>query len=138
MRWAGRISNVGLDVLPILDLANDFLNLPIGWSELNGIAKSVERYRSRWISQGRFYSIEDARIHGIKSGKARRKRSMNRDKHIIYLANEGVSHGSIAEWANVTRRRIGQIIKRDFNADGRVIPGDIPTQRFWGGSELHR
>ena len=60
----------------------------------------MERYRRRWIKQGRFYSKAEqtawGRKRGIRSGQARRKRTQDRDQAIVQAVVSGQSMRSIA------------------------------------------
>ena len=73
MEWAGSPANVGCDVLTIALTLNLQFEPPLPVDEVEGIAKSVERYRARWT----FYTPEQrtlwGRERGIRSGKVRRK-----------------------------------------------------------------
>ena len=56
MKWAGSPANIGREVLAVARATNDGLDVPLGDSEVAGLAKSVERYRRSWIAKGRFYT----------------------------------------------------------------------------------
>ena len=88
MKWAGSPANVDLPVLPAAmavyqDIVAKFPAAGHSFTPAGvaGIAKSVERYRKRWIEQGRFYTEDQRRAwgreRGLKggpaSGVARRK-----------------------------------------------------------------
>ena len=82
MKWAGSPANLGVPVLTALmainaKVARKHGKPPLDAAEVSGIAKSVERYRAKWVAQGKFYSEADrsawGRERGIKSGQARRK-----------------------------------------------------------------
>ena len=60
MKWAGSPSNLAFEVLPAALAANveHFSSHRLGpllYGDVQALAKSVERYRRRWISQGRFW-----------------------------------------------------------------------------------
>ena len=86
MKWAGSPAHLGVPVLSALvvinaEVARKHGKPPLDATEVSGIARSVERYRSKWIKQGRFYTQAErsawGRAMGLKgglaSGKARRK-----------------------------------------------------------------
>ena len=86
MKWAGSPDNLGVPVLTALMAINAEVSRkhgkpPLGAGEVEGIARSVERYRSGWIAAGRFYTEAErsawGRERGLKgglaSGKVRRK-----------------------------------------------------------------
>ena len=82
MTWAGSPANLGVPVLPALmtinaKVASKHGKPPLDPGELSGIARSVERYRARWVAEGRFYTDAEraawGRERGIRSGESRRK-----------------------------------------------------------------
>ena len=79
MKWAGSPANIGREVVAVARATNDGLDVPLGDSEVAGIAKSVERYRRSWIAKGRFYTEAEREAWGcalgLRSGLARRKGS---------------------------------------------------------------
>ena len=66
-------------MLAVARATNDGLDVPLGDSEVAGLAKSVERYRRSWIAKGRFYTEAEREAWGcalgLRSGLARRKGS---------------------------------------------------------------
>ena len=95
MKWAGSPANIGLDVLAVARARNYGSPLPMGDSEVAGLAKSVERYRARWIAEGRFYTEAErkawGRSMGLQSAVVRRAANAERDIRIIegYAAGYG-------------------------------------------------
>ena len=79
MKWAGSPANIGREVVAVARATNDGLDVPLGDSEVAGLAKSVERYRRSWIAKGRFYTEAEREAWGcalgLRSGLARRKGS---------------------------------------------------------------
>ncbi len=82
MKWAGSPKNLKLPVFVALMAVNEDVARVHGKpslepSEVAGIARSVERYRQRWIEQDLFYSEAErsawGRERGIRSGVSRRK-----------------------------------------------------------------
>ena len=84
MKWAGSPDNLNFPVLPALmsiyrKIEDAFPathhSFPV--SEVRGLARSVERYRTTWIKQGKFYTVEErkawGRARGLKAGVSRRK-----------------------------------------------------------------
>ena len=53
MRWAGSPENLGAPVLGEAHRLNDGFEHPLDPPEVAGISRSVERYRRKWIKQGR-------------------------------------------------------------------------------------
>ena len=86
MKWAGSPANIGREVVAVARATNDGLDVPLGDSEVAGLAKSVERYRRSWIAKGRFYTEAEREAWGcalgLRSGLARRKSTAARNKSI--------------------------------------------------------
>ena len=133
MRWAGSPANLGAPVLEEARTVNDGLQYPLGTSEVAGIARSVERYRRKWIKQGRFYSMEErtawGRERGIKSGEIRRQRTQERDRAIVQLALAGESNSAIARVIGVDRKMIRHVLRRDAPLFSRPAP--LTETRPW-------
>ena len=72
MLWAGSPFNLEFEVLAVARATNDGLDVPLGDSEVAGLAKSVERYRRSWIAKGRFYTPEQREAWGAFPGPAKR------------------------------------------------------------------
>ena len=71
MKWAGSPANIGCEVLAVARATNDGLDVPLGDSEVAGLAKSVEGYRDGWIAKGRFYTEAEREAWGRSLGLAR-------------------------------------------------------------------
>ena len=82
MKWAGSPANIGREVVAVARATNDGLDVPLGDSEVAGLAKSVERYRRSWIAKGRFYTEAEREAWGcalgLRSGLVRRKGTAGR------------------------------------------------------------
>ena len=133
MTWAGSPANLGVPVLTALmainaEVARKHGKSPLDAGEVSGIAKSVERYRARWVAQGKFYSEADrsawGRERGIKSGQARRERTETRDREIIQDRVAGMS-----------LREIGRKHQCSYEAVRRIIVRDAPLLGV--STELH-
>ena len=63
------------------------LDVPLGDSEVAGLAKSVERYRRSWIAKGRFYTEAEREAWGcalgLRSGLVKRKDTAGRDQLML-------------------------------------------------------
>ena len=72
-----------------------FLGSPRGTlprREVGWIAASVDRYRARWIEEGRYHADPEKQAErGRRSGVARRRRNALRDAHIRDLRAAGHS-----------------------------------------------
>ena len=126
MKWAGSPANLTLAVLPMLLALNQDLPLPLDQDEAEGIARSVERYRRRWIAEGRFYSAEQreawGRRLGRKGGEKRRERLAERDAEILELHRQGVGKREIARRFGLMQSTVQWIIRRDAHL--------VPEERF--------
>ena len=133
MRWAGSPANLASPVFPEARRVNDGYDVPLDAPEVAGIARSVERYRRRWIKQGRFYSKVErmawGRERGIKSGEARRKRTAERDRAIVQLALAGTTQRAIARVTGVDEKMVRHILRRDAPLFGR--PASLTETRPW-------
>ena len=140
MKWAGSPANLGSPVLDEATVVNDGLKFPLGLSEVAGIARSVERYRRRWIQQGKFYSMAErtswGRERGIKSGEVRRKRTQERDRAIVQLALAGESNSVIARVIGVDRKMVRHVLRRDAPLFGRPAP--LTQTRPWEAEGISR
>ena len=102
MKWAGRAANQDLPTLPAAmaiyrETCSSYPAAahPFPVREVEGIARSVDRYRRRWKEQGRYYSEAErrawGRARGIRSGRARRRQTEARDRAILQDRLAGLS-----------------------------------------------
>ena len=145
MRWAGSPANL---VTPVFDEAhrvNDGFDVPLDPPEVAGIARSVERYRRRWIRQGRFWgpgnstydhSSEAQAKRGQKSGLARRKRTAERDQAIIQAVTVGQSQRQVARVFGLSHTAVEKIIERDAPLFARHAP--LTATRPWEAEGISR
>ena len=133
MRWAGSAANLDHPVAPLLHTRNveEYAPTPAGAlpvREVDGIARSVERYRRQWIARGKFYSAEEAREWGSRAGQRggarRRARTSARDAYIVARVAAGATHAQVAAEEGLTRYAVGKIIAREA---GHLQP----AQRSW-------
>ena len=122
MRWAGSASNLGVPVWLEAHRFNDGMADPLDPPEVGGIARSVERYRRKWIKQGRFWgpgnssydhSSEAQAKRGQKSGLARRKQTEGRDAGIVHAWLCGTSIHALSRLHSLDRKGIRYILDRD-------------------------
>ena len=122
MKWAGSPANRGVPVLSALMAINAEVSRkhgkpPLDQGEVVGIAKSVERYRKRWIATGRFYTEAErsawGQTRGIRSGQARRKRTEARDLAIIQDVLKDRSIRSVAREHGLSDFAVRYIVARD-------------------------
>ena len=145
MRWAGSPANLDAPVLAEALEVNDGFKFPMGVSEVAGIARSVERYRRKWISQGRFWgpgkssydhSSEAQAKRGKKSGQARRQRTEGRDQIIVQAVTSGQSMRAVARAYGVDEKSIRKIMDRD--APLFAGPTPLTETRPWEAEGLSR
>ena len=140
MRWAGSPANLASPVFDEAHRVNDGFDVPLDPPEVAGIARSVERYRRRWIKQGKFYSMAErtswGRERGIKSGEVRRKRTKERDRAIVQLALAGESNSTIARGIGVDRKMVRHVLRRDAPLFGRPAP--LTETRPWEAEGISR
>ena len=114
MKWAGSPANIGREVVAVARATNDGLDVPLGDSEVAGLAKSVERYRRSWIAKGRFYTEAEREAWGcalgLRSGLARRKGTAARNKSI---REDPRINAELASEHGLTMRQIQRIRKQN-------------------------
>ena len=122
MKWAGSPVNLGVPVVATLMAINAEVGQkhgkpPLDAGEVSGIAKSVERYRTRWIAAGRFYTEAERSAwghdRGVRSGQARRKRTKARDREIVRDRVAGMSLRTIAAKHGIDYRAAWHVLNRD-------------------------
>ena len=140
MRWAGSPANLGVPVLDEALGVNDGFKFPLGVSEVAGIARSVERYRRKWIKQGKFYTKAQrtawGRERGIKSGEARRQRTQDRDQAIVQAVTGGQSQRHVAREYGLSHTAVEKIMERD--APLFAGPTSLTETRPWEAEGLSR
>ena len=106
MKWAGSRHHLEAPVLPIAERLNRDFVFPLPFPEVAGIARSVERYRRRWIAEGRFYgeeSVRDWHRRGQRASvQARRLNNTDRDAKIR------VAHQLLGLGVRSTARILGE------------------------------
>ena len=142
MRWAGSPANLGAPVLGEAHQVNDGFEFPLDPPEVAGIARSVERYRRRWIKRGQFGPVGDAertswgRERGVKSGQARRKRTKERDQAIVQAVVSGQSTHAVAREHGVDQSTIVRVVGRD--APLFACPAPLTLTRPWEAEGVSR
>ena len=120
MTWAGSSANAGIEVLTAAHVQNEhYRDHPLGpldLGELEDVARSVERYRARWVARGRFYSEAEreawGRARGRASGAARRGRTTERDAAIARDRVAGATIRALAERYGIGRTAVHHILNR--------------------------
>ena len=140
MRWAGSPENLGAPVLGESHRVNDGFKHPLNPPEVAGISRSVERYRRKWIKQGRFYSKAQrtawGRERGIRSGQARRKRTEGRDAKVVQAVTGGQSTRSVARDHGLRLSTVQNVLKRDAPLFARSAP--LTLTRPWEAEGVSR
>ena len=122
MKWAGSPANIGREVLAVGRATNDGLDVPLGDSEVAGLAKSVEGYRDGWIAKGRFYTEAEreawGRVLGVRggpaSGASRRKGTAGRDQLMLGGGSMGkrLTQAQIAALHGVSQPTVCYVMRR--------------------------
>ena len=123
MKWAGSPANIGREVLAVGRATNDGLDVPLGDSEVAGLAKSVERYRDGWIAKGRFYTEAEreawGRSMGLQSAMVRRVAKAGRDARIVEGHRAGLSTRKLARLFNLSQQGVWHVLQRDLQGGDR-------------------
>lgn len=109
MRFAGRRSNAEVPLFPVCEALNGEFDVPLPLSEVRSITKSVSRYRSKWLAQGKYRNTENQRRRGILSGKARRKRNAERDRRIVQMMREGATVREVAWVIGTSKSTVSRV-----------------------------
>ena len=117
LKWAGSPANIEREVLGAARAANDDLDVPLSDGEVSAISKSVERYRSKWITEGRFYTEAERRAWasamGLQSAVVRRAAKASRDQFIMAGRSQGMSLRQLARSFKLSINAIQNVIRRD-------------------------
>ena len=116
IRWSGKPENMVNDVLAAAHVVNQTFSPRLPDAEVAATARSVHRYRARWIIQGRYYTAAQSRLwgreRGIKSGAARRKLTHDRDKAIVQAVEGGRSLRDVGREYGLTAEGVRKITIR--------------------------
>ena len=116
MKWAGSPCNLKVEVIAVARAANDGLDVPLGDSEVAGLAKSVDRYRRSWIAKGRFYTEAEreawGRSLGLQSAVARRNANADRDRRIREVYAAGWSQRHLAKLFKMSQHGVWKVLQR--------------------------
>ena len=131
MKWAGSPANIGREVLAVARVTNDGLDVPLGDSEVAGLAKSVEGYRDGWIAKGRFYTEAEreawGRVLGVRggpaSGASRRKGTAGRDQLMLGGGSMGkrLTQAQIAALHGVSQPTVSYVMRRAGHSNAARI-----------------
>ena len=131
MKWAGSPANIGREVLAVARVTNDGLDVPLGDSEVAGLAKSVERYRRSWIAKGRFYTEAEREAWGCAlgvrggpaSGASRRKGTAGRDQLMLGGGSMGkrLTQAQIAALHGVSQQTVSYVVLRAGHSNAARI-----------------
>ena len=125
MKWAGSPLNLGVPVRSEAHRVNRTFRVPLDPPEVRGLSRSVERYRRKWIKQGRFWGpgnssydhsseaqAKRGKAGGKKSGLARRNRTEGRDQAIVQALAAGLSQRAVADQYGVSRGVVQHVARR--------------------------
>lgn len=121
VKWAGKPENRKVPVLTAAHSVNAEIGrshgkIPLPHSELIQVARSVERYRREWVTEGGFYSAEERRLWAqrrqSKGVVNRRMRGDldNRDRAIQQDYLQGMKQRSLADKYSLSQGRVSRII----------------------------
>lgn len=155
MKWAGLRSNLDRPVLGYLsgwDAEHNSPRLPL--SEVAGVARSIERIRSRWAARAATdpkgwhrpdwlaRCQDNGRKGGHASGKARRAATAPRDARIAAMASQGLSRRQIAARTGLSVGGVCYVLNRphqptpDAATTGRTPPNTATHPRAAKQREL--
>ena len=120
MSWAGRRANEHCSVLAMLNATNEATySDPLPFSEVSGIARSVERYRRQWIAAGWAHrpawlakQRAKAKRAAKVSGRVRGARAALRAEKARALRSEGLTQREIAERLGCSQQSISSYLRR--------------------------
>ena len=131
MKWAGSPANIGREVLAVGRATNDGLDVPLGDSEVAGLAKSVEGYRDGWIAKGRFYTEAEREAWGrslgirggLANGASRRKGTAGRDQLMLGGGSMGkrLTQAQIAALHGVSQQTVSYVVLRAGHSNAARI-----------------
>lgn len=113
MRFAGSWSNRDADLWERGSQINNLFDFPLPNNEVRSTVRSVERYRSNWIAQGRYYDhgSEAQSERGIRSGAARRRAVVQRDVEILRMRLEGAYLDEIVAEMGISWRTVQRLFE---------------------------
>ena len=116
LKWAGSPANLARDVLTIALTLNLGFDPPLPVDEVEGIAKSVERYRARWT----FYTPEQITLwaqgrqrRGVENRRLRNKLDQ-RDAKIVEAVQLGRSYRDVGRDFGVKKSTVYRVVSRAF------------------------
>ena len=117
MRWAG--SHPVGDLAWRADVLNATLAIPLPASEVGDTVRSVERYRRQWSERGwhrpAWIARQSARGKrgGEASGRARRRRTVERDADILWRCSIGEGIRAVARRFGIYPAAVRHVLRRD-------------------------
>lgn len=146
MKWAGSEANLGAPVLAVLAVANSEFETPLERREVEGIARSVERYRRRWEATGRFYTREErqawAQACGLAGGKAsgvsRRAARLAKTAAVVADVLAGMPKREAARKHDLTPAGVRYLVKREAPLLAGDEGGSEATQLVGAGEVSER
>lgn len=124
MKFAGSWKHRDEDLLAFAEQINNQFEFPLLPNEVRSTVRSVERYRAKWIEERRYYELGSsetkrniAQISQMKSVKAQRLNTRERDRQIVRAWLEDVSIREIAGEMGLSRQGAEKIIRRSWELD---------------------
>ena len=85
-------------------------------AEVAATARSVHKYRARWITKGKYYTARQRRLWGrerqARGVAKRRERNADRDRAIVQAVETGESMRSVARRFGLSRMQVWRIVNR--------------------------
>ncbi len=123
-RYAGNLSRSDTEVVLHIQITNMQHAIyeesllpptPLAGPEVNGIIRSILRYRRQWrarAGQGTLEFRERQAARGRASGRARRAETFGRDAEIVAMLDAGSRQGDVAERFRLTQGAVSKIRSR--------------------------
>ena len=136
MRWAGSRRNLVMDVLSVLLTTNSLFPTPLPDAEVRSISKGVERYRKRWIAEGKFFATdsENARRCQRAGVQSHNRRTHERDFNWAVLHLCGWSIPVLAKAFNKHERTIQRAVHRFRVVTRPIFPDEIAFRSQLSGT----
>ena len=135
MRFAGRPSNRDADLHVEAAALNAEFVVPLDRVEVGHTVRSVERYRAKWIAEGRYYTDEErseyGRHRGLLSGASRRRQTAARDAAIVRAWLAGQSYREVGQSHGVDRATALRVVRRDVPPPGQLTSSPRPPGAVW-------
>lgn len=123
MRFAGRRANLRFDLLAAALDINRAFDPPLGFTDVKATAKSVERYRKKWIEEERFFDASSAAQRGrqARSAAVRRQKASKRNELIVRYREGRMPVKEIAAQCGCSRSTVQRVLRASGGTAERRI-----------------